>query len=72
VLEVSTGIAGAYCGWLLQQVGAQVQRIKLGPAVTGQDALSLARRYFNDAKPVVAFDHRRCTRAAGRVRLLAG
>ncbi|MBV8914354.1 MAG: CoA transferase, partial [Acetobacteraceae bacterium] len=58
VLEASTGVAGAYCGWLLQQVGAQVRRIELGGPEQGQDALSLARRYFNDAKPVAALDDR--------------
>ncbi len=66
VLEASTGIAGAYCGWLLQQAGAQVQRIELGPAEAGQDALSLARRYFNDAKPVAELD----AQVWGRVELV--
>src|SRR4051794_8296830 len=56
VLEASAGIAGAYCGWLLRQTGAQVRRIALGPADTGQDPLSLARRYVGDSKPVVALD----------------
>ena len=52
VIEASSGIAGAYCGWLLQRVGADVRRIELGPAPAGSDALSLARRYFGAAKPV--------------------
>ena len=47
VLEVSSGVAGAYCGWLLRALGAEVARV--GPA-PGQDAIGRAQRYWNAGK----------------------
>ena len=44
VVEISSGIAGAYCGWLLQQMGADVVRIGALPVAT--DPISLALAYY--------------------------
>ena len=44
VVEISSGIAGAYCGWLLQQMGADVVRIGALPMAT--DPISLALAYY--------------------------
>ncbi len=53
VLEVSTGIAGAYCGWLLQQLGATVMRAGAAPGAkpdAAGNAVALALGYFNSGK----------------------
>ncbi len=44
VVEMSSGIAGAYCGWLLQQMGADVVRIGALPVAT--DPISRALAYY--------------------------
>ncbi|WP_309612293.1 CoA transferase, partial [Sphingomonas sp.] len=47
VVEISSGIAGAYCGWLLQQMGAEVVRIGTLPTATdGSDQIALALAYY--------------------------
>ena len=54
VIEVSSGIAGAYCGWLLMRLGADVARLGCPSPADGAkpDAISLALDYFNAGKPV--------------------
>ena len=49
VAEFSTGMAGAYSGWLLHRMGASVSRIA-PPPPTGDDALSLALRFLAEGK----------------------
>ena len=47
VVEVGSSIAGAYCGWLFQQMGAQVMRV--GALPTPEDdanGIALALAYF--------------------------
>jgi crotonobetainyl-CoA:carnitine CoA-transferase CaiB-like acyl-CoA transferase len=51
VVEVSSGIAGAYCGWLLRQMGAEVMHIcaesSQGSNVPNQeDQIAVARTYY--------------------------
>ena len=51
VVELSTGIAGAYCGWLLQQMGAEVTRVGRLPvladaALQQTDPIALALDYY--------------------------
>ena len=47
VVEISSGIAGGYCGWLLQQMGAEVVRIGTLPTVgDGADQIALALAYY--------------------------
>ena len=53
VAEFSTGMAGAYCGWLLRSIGAHVGRLGAAPPA-GLDAISLALGYLNDGKPARA------------------
>ena len=53
VAEFSSGIAGAYCGWLLGRMGARVGRFG-GERSPGTDALALALGYLNDGKPARA------------------
>jgi crotonobetainyl-CoA:carnitine CoA-transferase CaiB-like acyl-CoA transferase len=53
VVEVSSGIAGAYCGWLLQHMGADIVRVGAGgPAVAaeGADPIALALAYYAEGK----------------------
>lgn len=52
VAEISTGVAGAYCGWLLARMGAQVSRVaSQGDAsVEASDPAELGRRRFNADK----------------------
>jgi crotonobetainyl-CoA:carnitine CoA-transferase CaiB-like acyl-CoA transferase len=56
VVEISTGVAGAYAGWLLARMGAQVARVAhdkdnaRGPL----DASELGRRQFNAGKAAAA------------------
>lgn len=51
VVEVSTGISGAYCGWLLQQMGADVLRIDGGvPAAGATNSIALALGYYAEGK----------------------
>jgi crotonobetainyl-CoA:carnitine CoA-transferase CaiB-like acyl-CoA transferase len=52
VVEISSGIAGAYCGWLLQQMGAEVVRI--GAAETATDPISLAIAYYGADKQTIS------------------
>ena len=37
VVELSSGIAGAYCGWLLQQMGAEVALLEAAQTGIGPD-----------------------------------
>ncbi|WP_295525687.1 CoA transferase [Novosphingobium sp. Chol11] len=54
VLEVSSGIAGAYCGWLLGDMGAEVLTLA-GPAPEeNADPLALAIAYYAKAKRKVS------------------
>ena len=56
VVEITSGVAGAYCGWLLAQMGATVTKAELpnlgaSPAEPrGTDAISLALDYFDTGK----------------------
>jgi crotonobetainyl-CoA:carnitine CoA-transferase CaiB-like acyl-CoA transferase len=54
VVEVSSGIAGAYCGWLLRRMGAQVARVG-APAIAadGADPIALALAYYAEGKRAV-------------------
>ena len=52
VVEISTGIAGAYCGWLLQQMGAEVVRI--GAAENATDPISLAIAFYAADKQTIS------------------
>ena len=55
VVEISSGIAGAYCGWLLQQMGADVLRIGTLPTATdGADQIALALAYYAADKQVTS------------------
>lgn len=49
VAEFGTGVAGAYCGWLLRGMGACVSRFGT-TTPSGADPLSLALRCLNDGK----------------------
>ncbi len=54
VVEIASGIAGAYCGWLLQQMGAEV--IRVGPLPDPEDAanpIALALAYYASDKQTV-------------------
>lgn len=47
VVEISVTIAGAYCGWLLQQMGAEVTRIgAAATADTAAEPIALAQAYY--------------------------
>jgi crotonobetainyl-CoA:carnitine CoA-transferase CaiB-like acyl-CoA transferase len=58
VVELSTGIAGAYCGWLLSEMGANVTRV-VGPAPLNEadpdstDPITLALAYYASRKDVM-------------------
>ncbi len=54
VVEISSGIAGAYCGWLLQQMGAEV--IRVGTADIATDPISLAMAYYAEEKQTLSAD----------------
>ena len=57
VIEISSGIAGAYCGWLLQQMGADVVRI--GAMPTGAhdaDPIAMAMAYYSTGKQTLSPD----------------
>ncbi len=57
VVEISSGIAGGYCGWLLQQMGAEVVRIGAVPVVAaGADPISLALAYYAAGKQATSPD----------------
>ena len=69
VVEISSGIAGGYCGWLLQQMGAVVTRIGAPPApsdaaVEQADPISLALAYYAADKQAIE--------AAGAADAIAG
>ena len=58
VVEISSGIAGAYCGWLLQQMGAEV--LRLGALSTPADVaieqanpIALALAYYAADKRMI-------------------
>ena len=47
VVEIGSGIAAAYCGWLLQQMGAEVVRVGTLPtAADDPDPIALALAYY--------------------------
>ena len=48
VVEASRGIGGAYCGWLLREMGAEVVRI--GTAPEGSDPIGMALAYYASRK----------------------
>lgn len=48
VVEASRGIGGAYCGWLLREMGAEVVRI--GTAPEGSDPICMALAYYASRK----------------------
>lgn len=55
VLEVSSGISGAYCGWLLGEMGAVVMRLAVADAQangsgTMNDPLALGLAYYASGK----------------------
>lgn len=53
VVEVGGGIAGAYCGWLLREMGAEVVRIGAPPIATDTaDPIALALAYYGDGKRI--------------------
>ncbi len=55
VVEISSGIAGAYCGWLLQQMGAVVTHA--GPVSNvddNSDPITLARAFYAADKQVIS------------------
>ena len=56
VVEISSGIAGAYCGWLLQQLGAQVGRIGAPAdfAAETTEPITLALGYYAAEKQTIA------------------
>lgn len=54
-VEVSSGIAGSYCGWLLNEMGAEVTRIAPSAsheheALNGADPIALALVYYASGK----------------------
>ena len=55
VVEISSGIAGAYCGWLLQQMGAEVTRIRVSaaPEIDTTDPIELALAYYAADKQTI-------------------
>ena len=55
VVEISSGIAGAYCGWLLQQMGAEVTRIGVSaaPEIDTTDPIALALAYYAADKQTI-------------------
>lgn len=57
VVEISSDIAGAYCGWLLQQMGAEVARVGVLPSTAHDaDPISLAMAYYAADKQTVSAD----------------
>jgi crotonobetainyl-CoA:carnitine CoA-transferase CaiB-like acyl-CoA transferase len=54
VVEVSTGIAGGYCGWLLQQMGAEVLTATGPVPVHGADPIALALGFYAQGKRAVS------------------
>ena len=53
VVEISGTIAGAYCGWLLQQMGAEVARIGIAPSADDSaEPIALALAYYAADKGV--------------------
>jgi crotonobetainyl-CoA:carnitine CoA-transferase CaiB-like acyl-CoA transferase len=58
VAEISTGIAGAYCGWLLREMGAEVVRFaELEQEPTeATDPISLALAYYAQNKHAGALE----------------
>lgn len=56
VVELSSGMAGAYCGWLLQQMGAEVALLEAPQTGIGadlNDPLALAVAYYSEGKSLV-------------------
>ena len=54
VVEVGSGIAGAYCGWLLRQMGAEVIRVGTQPAPEdAANGIALALAYYAADKQTI-------------------
>ncbi len=57
VVEIGSGIAVAYCGWLLQQMGAEVVRVGSLPiAAEDADPIALALAYYAADKQTTSPD----------------
>lgn len=58
VVEISSGIAGAYCGWLLQGMGAEVRCVAPAAASAGAaavtDPIALAMAFYAADKQAIA------------------
>lgn len=56
VVELSSGIAGAYCGWLLSEMGADVSRVVEEPdtAFAPSDPIALGEAYYAAGKGRIA------------------
>lgn len=54
VLEVSSGMAGAYCGWLLGDMGAEVLTLAVPTPEGDADPLTLAIAYYAKGKQAVS------------------
>ena len=55
VVEIGSGIASAYSGWLLQQMGAQVIRVGTLPKITDSiDPIALALAYYAADKRAIS------------------
>jgi hypothetical protein len=73
VVELSSGIAGAYAGWLLREMGAEV--VRLGPlpiAADAADAFALALAYYATGKQGVDADKLAAAIAAADIVVRAG
>src|SRR4029434_5190715 len=59
VLEISTDIGGAYCGWLLANLGAEVTRVAIDDATWRSPAspIALALAYLSQGKQAIAADN---------------
>jgi crotonobetainyl-CoA:carnitine CoA-transferase CaiB-like acyl-CoA transferase len=54
VVEVSSGVAGGYCGWLLREMGADVTRLGSHSVVAEEaDPIALALAYYAEGKSTV-------------------
>lgn len=55
VLEISSGVAGAYCGWLLSEMGADVARFSgPEPHPDASDPIALGLRFYATGKRTVS------------------
>ena len=70
VLEVSTDIGGAYCGWLLASLGAEVTRVATDDATwrSASSPIALGLDYLSQGKRAIAAGRRRRVRIRRRDR----